>query len=167
MPRTEAKTPPSKVRLTVGDVAPDFNLSDADGRAVALSGLRKKCKVIVYFYPAAMTPGCTTESCDFRDAEQRLLDAGYVVVGISPDNLAKLNQFRDTHHFAFPLLSDPELKAHVAYGTWGEKQLYGKTVVGVIRSTFVIDEEGRIAQAMYGHKATGHVERLLRLLEVN
>lgn len=148
-------------RLVPGDIAPEFNLTSADGRAVSLADLRGR-KVIVYFYPAALTPGCTTEACDFRDEHTRLLEAGYVVLGISPDRLDKLNKFKTDHHLPFPLLSDPDKVAHTAYATWGEKSMYGRTSVGVIRSTFVIDEEGRVAKAMYGHKASGHVERLLR-----
>ena len=147
--------------LAVGDLAPDFNLTSADGRSVALSDLRGR-KVIVYFYPAANTPGCTTEACDFRDSHAALLKAGYVVVGISPDSMDDLNKFKTDHKLPFPLLADPKKTVHTAYGTWGEKQMYGRTVIGVIRSTFVIDEEGRITKAMYGHRASGHVARLTR-----
>lgn len=152
-------------RLVPGDIAPEFSLTTADGRAISLADLRGR-KVIVYFYPAALTPGCTTEACDFRDAHQRLLDAGYVVLGVSPDRAPKLSKFASDHALPFPLLSDPDKHVHVAYATWGEKSMYGKTTIGVIRSTFVIDEQGRVTEAMYGHKATGHVQRLLRLLEV-
>lgn len=141
-------------------------MADADGRGVSLHDLLHDRTLILYFYPAALTPGCTKEACDFRDVERRLLDAGYIVVGVSPDAPAKLNKFRTDHALKFPLLSDPTLQAHLAYGTWAEKQMYGKTVVGVVRSTFVIDSDGRIAQVLYGHKASGHVERLLRLLQV-
>lgn len=148
-------------RLVAGDIAPEFSLTDADGRGVALADLRGR-KVILYFYPAALTPGCTKEACDFRDAHAQLLADGYAVLGVSPDGLAKLNKFKVDHHLPFPLLSDPDKVVHTAYATWGEKSMYGRTSVGVIRSTFVIDEQGIIVRAMYGHKATGHVERLLR-----
>ncbi len=159
-------TPPSRARLAIGDTAPDFNLVDAQGRAVALADVRNGRNVIVYFYPAALTPGCTKEACDFRDAEARLLKAGYVIVGISPDDVAKLNKFATDHRLKFPLLADPTLATHLAYGTWTEKSMYGRTTVGVLRSTFVVDADGRIQHALYGHKASGHVERLLRLLGV-
>jgi peroxiredoxin Q/BCP len=148
-------------RLVPGDIAPDFNLTSADGRAVSLGDLRGR-NVILYFYPAALTPGCTKEACDFRDENTRLLAAGYVVVGVSPDRLDKLNKFKTDHHLPFPLLSDPDKRVHTAYGTWGEKSMYGRTSIGVLRSTFVIDAEGRITKAMYGHKASGHVQRLVR-----
>jgi len=150
-------------RLVAGDIAPDFNLTSADGRAVSLADLRGR-KVVLYFYPAALTPGCTIEACDFRDEHARLLAAGYVVLGVSPDHLGKLNKFKTDHNLPFPLLSDPDKVVHRAYATWGEKSMYGRTSVGVIRSTFVIDEDGRITNVMYAHKATGHVERLVRTL---
>ena len=152
-------------RLQAGDPAPDFNLADADGRAVSLSGQRGR-RVIVYFYPAAGTPGCTTEACDFRDQHQRLLDAGYVVLGISPDHRDKLNKFKTDNALPFPLLSDPDKSVHEAYGAWGEKQMYGRSSIGVIRSTFIVDEQGHIERAMYGHKASGHVARLVRDLHL-
>jgi peroxiredoxin Q/BCP len=144
-------------RLAPGDPAPDFTLPDADGNPVSLSMLRGT-RVIVYFYPAAMTPGCTKEACDFRDNLDSL-DAE--VIGISPDPPAKLAKFRDRDALTFPLLSDADHAVGQAYGAYGEKKLYGKTTVGVIRSTFVIDADGKIAKAMYGVKATGHVARLL------
>ena len=122
--------------------------------------------MIVYFYPAALTPGCTKEACDFRDVNATLLKAGYVVVGISPDPVDRLNHFKVQEKLNFPLLSDPDLRVHSAYGAWGEKSMYGKTSVGVIRSTFVIGTDGRVERAMYGHKASGHVERLLRNLQL-
>ena len=150
-------------RLQAGDPAPNFNLASADGRAVSLDDLRGR-KAIVYFYPAALTPGCTTQACDFRDADSRLLAAGYVVLGISPDPLPKLEKFATHNKLAFPLLSDPHHEVMEAYGVWGEKTMYGRTSIGVIRSTFVIDEAGKIAHALYGVKAKGHVERLLTLL---
>ncbi|HEV2935718.1 MAG TPA: thioredoxin-dependent thiol peroxidase [Streptosporangiaceae bacterium] len=147
-------------RLAPGDLAPDFTLSDADGHPVSLSSYRGQ-RVIVYFYPAAMTPGCTKEACDFRDNLAGLNDAGIAVLGISPDQPAKLAKFRDKEGLTFPLLSDADRAVLQAYGAYGEKKLYGKTTVGVIRSTFVIGADGVIERAMYGVKATGHVARLL------
>jgi thioredoxin-dependent peroxiredoxin len=152
-------------RLEPGDEAPDFTLPDADGKQVSLSSLRGQ-QVIVYFYPAAMTPGCTKEACDFRDSIQSLAAAGVTVLGISPDGPARLAKFRDRDHLNFPLLSDPDHKVEQAYGAYGEKTLYGKTTIGVIRSTFVVDEEGKIARAYYNVKATGHVERLRKDLGI-
>jgi peroxiredoxin Q/BCP len=150
-------------RLEAGDVAPDFTLPDDTSTQVSLSEFRGK-KVILYVYPAAMTRGCTTQACDFRDSLEPLAAAGYVVVGLSPDPPERLAEFRAHDALTFTLVSDTEKTALEAYGAWGEKQLYGKTVVGVIRSTFVIDEEGRIERAMYNVKATGHVEKLRREL---
>lgn len=144
-----------------GDPAPDFTLADADDKTVTLSDLRGR-KVILYFYPAASTPGCTTQACDFRDSLSSLQAAGYEVLGISPDDPAKLATFRDEQQLTFPLLSDPERAVLEAYGAYGEKQLYGKTVLGVIRSTFVIDENGTVEHAMYNVQATGHVAKLRR-----
>ena len=152
-------------RLEPGDEAPDFTLPDADGKQVSLSSLRGQ-QVIVYFYPAAMTPGCTKEACDFRDSIQSLAAAGVTVLGISPDAPAKLAKFRDRDNLNFPLLSDPDHKVEQAYGAYGEKTLYGKTTVGVIRSTFVVDPGGKIARAYYNVKATGHVERLRKDLAI-
>jgi thioredoxin-dependent peroxiredoxin len=147
-------------RLAPGDPAPGFTLPDADGNLVSLSSFRGQ-RVIVYFYPAAMTPGCTKEACDFRDNRDSLSSQGIAVLGISPDPPAKLAKFRDRDALTFPLLSDPDHSVQEAYGAYGEKKLYGKTTVGVIRSTFVIDADGAIEKAMYGVKATGHVGRLL------
>jgi len=149
----------SDVRLAPGDQAPDFTLFDADGREVSLSDLRGQ-RVIIYFYPAAMTPGCTKEACDFRDSRQVLADSGFAVLGISPDSPAKLAKFREREGLTFPLLSDPDKTVHEAYGAYGEKMLYGKKSVGVIRSTFVVGADGAIERAYYGVKATGHVARL-------
>ena len=149
----------TETRLEPGDTAPDFTLPDADGHHVALSALRGQ-RVIIYFYPAAMTPGCTKQACDFRDSKRDLSDAGYTVLGISPDTPAKLAKFRDRDGLTFPLLSDPGLDVLKAYGAYGEKMLYGKKSVGVIRSTFVIDADGKIERAYYAVKATGHVARL-------
>lgn len=146
-------------KLQPGDPAPDFTLPDADGTEVTLSSLRGR-KVIVYFYPAASTPGCTKQTCDFRDNLGSLQAAGYAVLGISPDTRAKQARFRDEEGVTFPLLCDPSRGVLEAYGAYGEKQLYGKTVTGVIRSTFVVDERGGIDKAMYSVKATGHVAKL-------
>ncbi|MCW2495447.1 thioredoxin-dependent thiol peroxidase [Jatrophihabitans sp.] len=148
-------------RLAPGDTAPDFALLDADGATVTLEGLRGR-KVVVYFYPAAMTPGCTKQACDFRDNLASLAAAGYAVVGISPDKPEKLAKFRDRDAVNFPLLSDPSRETLQAYGAFGEKTMYGKTVTGVIRSTFVLDEQGTIEVAQYNVKATGHVAKLRR-----
>jgi thioredoxin-dependent peroxiredoxin len=152
-------------RLAPGDTAPDFTLPDADGNEVALKDLRGK-SVIVYFYPAAMTPGCTKEACDFRDSLDSLAAAGYAVLGISPDKPAKLAKFRDRDGVTFPLLSDPDKSVLTAYGTWGEKTMYGKKVTGVIRSTFVVDPDGKVAVAQYNVRAAGHVAKLRRDLGV-
>lgn len=148
-------------RLSAGDPAPDFTLPDADGNEVTLSDLRGK-RVVVYFYPAASTPGCTKQACDFRDNLSRFADEGFAVLGVSPDKPAKLAKFRDNQQLTFPLLSDPDKAVLTAYGAYGEKKLYGKTVVGVIRSTFVIDPDGLVELAQYGVKATGHVAKLRR-----
>jgi peroxiredoxin Q/BCP len=149
----------SEHKLAPGDKAPDFTLPDADGTPVSLSSLRGR-RVIVYFYPAAMTPGCTTQACDFRDNLNSLAAAGVSVLGISPDTPAKLAKFRDRDQLTFPLLSDPGHEVEEAYGAYGEKVLYGKRTVGVIRSTFVIGADGVIERAYYNVKATGHVARL-------
>jgi peroxiredoxin Q/BCP len=152
-------------QLKAADPAPDFTLPDADGNLVSLSDFRGR-RVIVYFYPAAMTPGCTTEACDFRDNLAELNGAGVAVVGISPDPVEKLKQFRAQESLTFPLLSDPDKKVLNAYGAYGEKNNYGKVVLGVIRSTFVVDPDGKIEQAQYNVKATGHVAKLRRELKV-
>ena len=146
-------------RLAPGDPAPDFTLLDADEKEVSLSSFRGQ-RVIVYFYPAAMTPGCTKQACDFRDSLADLNGAGITVLGISPDKPAKLAKFRAKEGLNFPLLSDPDHTALEAYGAYGEKKLYGKVTVGVIRSTFVVGADGKIENALYGVKATGHVARL-------
>jgi peroxiredoxin Q/BCP len=154
-----------KHRLTPGDTAPGFTLPDADGKPVSLAGYRGR-KVIVYFYPAAGTSGCTKQACDFRDSLAGLEGAGIDVLGISPDKPAKLAKFRDAEQLTFPLLSDPDREVLTAWGAYGEKTMYGKTVTGVIRSTFLVDEEGRIALAQYNVRATGHVAKLRRELAV-
>jgi thioredoxin-dependent peroxiredoxin len=149
------------VRLSAGDAAPDFSLTTDAGDSLALKDLRGR-KVVLYAYPAAMTPGCTKQACDFRDSLASLQAAGYEVVGISPDKPEKLAKFRERDAITFPLVSDPDKSVLTAYGAFGEKQLYGKTVTGVIRSTFVIDENGAIERALYNVKATGHVAKLRR-----
>ena len=153
------------MRLSPGDQAPDFTLSDDSGGTVTLSELRGR-KVVVYFYPAASTPGCTKQACGFRDSLADWSSAGYEVLGISPDKPEKLAKFRAAEGLTFPLLSDPSRDVLEAWGAYGEKKLYGKTVTGVIRSTFVVDEAGLIERAMYGVKATGHVEKLRKDLGV-
>ncbi len=146
-----------------GDVAPAFTLSDADGNPVSLSDFAGR-PVIVYFYPAAMTPGCTTEACDFTTARGSFDGGGYTVLGISPDKPEKLARFRDKEDLSIVLLSDPDRSVMSAYGAFGEKMQYGKTVQGVIRSTFVVGADGRIEQAWRNVKATGHVARVLKEL---
>lgn len=146
-------------RLEVGQSAPTFTLPDQNGNSVSLSDYAGK-KVILYFYPAASTPGCTKQACDFRDSLESLVASGYVVLGVSKDAPAKLKKFETSESLTFPLLSDSELRVHNAYGTYGEKSMYGKTVMGVIRSTFLIDESGKIELALYNVKATGHVASL-------
>ncbi len=152
-------------RLTPGDTAPAFTLPDAGGKDVSLGDFRGR-KVVVYFYPAASTPGCTKQACDFRDNLGELNDAGFAVVGISPDKPEKLAKFRDVEALTFPLLSDPSRSTLEAYGAFGEKTMYGRKVTGVIRSTFVVDEAGKVEQARYNVKATGHVAKLRRDLGV-
>ncbi|WP_295790572.1 thioredoxin-dependent thiol peroxidase [uncultured Microbacterium sp.] len=149
--------------LEPGSAAPDFTLMDQDEHPVSLSDFQGR-RVILYFYPAAQTPGCTTQACDFRDSLASLQGAGYTVLGISRDTPEKLRAFRDSDGLTFPLLSDPDHAVHEAYGAWGEKQNYGKTITGVLRSTFVVDEEGEIVEALYNVKATGHVARLRKTL---
>ena len=148
-------------RLVPGDAAPDFTLPTDDGGTVSLKDLRGS-KVIVYFYPNAMTPGCTTQACDFSDSLSSLKGAGYEVVGISPNDTAKLAKFRERDGLTITLASDEDKAVMNAYGAYGEKKLYGKLVEGVIRSTFVVDETGRIELAQYNVKATGHVAKLRR-----
>ncbi len=148
-------------RLSPGDAAPDFTLTSDSEEQVALADLRGR-KVIVYFYPAAMTPGCTKQACDFSESLDSLRSEGYEVLGVSKDKPAKLAKFRERDHLTLTLLSDESLAVHRAYGAFGTKKLYGKEVEGVIRSTFVIGEDGKIVLAQYNVKATGHVAKLRR-----
>ncbi|MFF9122988.1 thioredoxin-dependent thiol peroxidase [Streptomyces sp. NPDC014889] len=152
-------------RLQPGDVAPAFALPDADGKEVSLADHQGR-KVIVYFYPAALTPGCTKQACDFTDNLDLLAGAGYDVIGISPDKPEKLAKFRDKESLKVTLLADPDKKVLESYGAFGEKKLYGKTVVGVIRSTIVVDEEGKVERALYNVKATGHVAKIIKDLGI-
>jgi thioredoxin-dependent peroxiredoxin len=152
-------------RLAEGDPAPDFRLPDSAGNEVSLSDFRGR-QVVVYFYPAAATPGCTKQACDFRDNLAELNDAGFDVVGISPDKPAKLAKFVADEGLTFPLLSDEGKEVLNAWGAFGEKQNYGRTIMGVIRSTFIVDADGKIAKAMYNVRATGHVAKLRKDLKV-
>ena len=156
-----SETQPAPERLSPGDSAPDFTLPTDTGEEVSLSALRGR-KVIVYFYPAAMTPGCTTQACDFTESLDSLQVAGYEVVGISPDKPAKLAKFRERDDLSITLASDEDRSVMTSYGAFGEKKLYGKVVQGVLRSTFVVDEDDRISLAQYNVKATGHVAKLRR-----
>jgi len=156
-----SETQQTSSRLSPGDTAPDFTLPSDSGDDVSLSALRGR-KVIVYFYPAAMTPGCTTQACDFTGSLESLQGAGYEVVGISPDKPAKLAKFRERDGLSITLASDEDKAVMKAYGAFGEKKLYGKVVQGVIRSTIVVDEDGKVALAQYNVKATGHVAKLRR-----
>ena len=155
-------------KLEVGDVAPDFTLAAAGGGTVTHSELRSSAPggVILYFYPAAGTPGCTTQACDFRDALASLQGAGYTVLGVSPDSVAKLDAFAEREGLSYPLAADPDRAILEAYGAWGEKTMYGKVVTGVIRSTFVVAPDGTLTLAQYNVRATGHVAKLRRDLKV-
>nr|WP_202512724.1 thioredoxin-dependent thiol peroxidase [Streptomyces sp. SID3343] len=153
-------------RLQAGDTAPAFTLSDADGKPVSLSDYAGR-KVIVYFYPAALTPGCTKQACDFTDNLDLLAGAGYDVLGVSPDKTEKLAKFRDKESLRVKLVGDPDKGTLEAYGAFGEKTMYGKTVKGVIRSTFVIDEQGKVERALYNVRATGHVAKLIKDLKLD
>ena len=153
-------------RLLPGDMAPDFTLPDSAGSTTALADFRGR-KVVLYFYPAAATPGCTTQACDFRDNLNSLAQAGYQVLGVSKDEPAANAAFAEQEALNFPLLSDPTLEVHRAYGAYGDKNSYGRTVTGTIRSTFVIDESGRITLPLYDVKATGHVASLRKKLGID
>ena len=161
MPDRHASVEPmsDQKRLSEGDPAPDFTLPDSTGKPVSLSDYRGRT-VVVYFYPAASTPGCTKQACDFRDNLAELNEAGFDVVGISPDKPAKLAKFAADESLNFPLLSDENRTVLSTWGAYGEKQSYGRTITGVIRSTFVVDPDGRIAKALYNVRATGHVAKL-------
>ena len=156
---------PELKRLETGDKAPDFALTNQEGKKVKLSGLKGQ-KVIVYFFPAALTPGCTKEATDFNDNLKALTKAGYEVLGISPDPVEKMVKFQQAHKLKFQLLSDSDLKVHKAYGAYGTKSMYGKTYEGVLRSTFVVDQKGKLELALYNVKATGHVESLRKQLGI-
>ena len=150
-------------RLETGQTAPAFTLNDHDGRSVSLSDFAGR-NLIIFFYPAAMTPGCTKEACDFRDSLVRLQQSGYDVVGISPDKPDKLAKFVEKESLTYPLLSDPDRAVLDSYGAYGEKMLYGKSVTGVIRSTIVVGPDANVALAKYNIKATGHVAFLSKAL---
>ena len=152
-------------RLQPGDVAPAFTLPDADGNDISLSD-HKGRKVIVYFYPAALTPGCTKQACDFTDNLELLAGAGYDVIGISPDKPEKLAKFREKESLKITLAADPDKKVLDAYGAYGEKKNYGKTYMGVIRSTIVVDEQGKVEHALYNVRATGHVAKIIKDLGI-
>ena len=152
-------------KLEEGAKAPSFKVLDQDGKKVSLADFKGQ-KVILYFYPAAATPGCTKEACDFNDNLNPFKKAGYTVLGISPDAPSKLLKFKQNQDLNFSLLSDPELEVHKTYGAFGTKSMYGKTYEGVIRSTFAIDEKGKITLALYNVKATGHVAMLRKLLGI-
>ncbi len=153
-------------RLAIGDVAPDFTLKDSAGTDVTLSSFRGQ-KTIVYFYPAASTPGCTKQACDFRDSIESLKGLGYQVLGVSPDGVAKLEKFVAKEDLNFPLLSDEDHAVAEAYGAWGEKKNYGRVYEGLIRSTIVLDEDGLVSLAQYNVRATGHVAKLRRDLGID
>jgi peroxiredoxin Q/BCP len=153
------------VRLAPGDQAPEFSLTDDTGAEVSLSDFLGRT-VVLYAYPAAMTPGCTTEACDFRDSLEALHGSGVEVVGISPDKPEKLAKFRAKEHLTFPLVSDPDKAVLQQYGAYGEKNMYGKKTMGVIRSTFVIDEHGIVKHALYNVRAKGHVAKVRDLLGI-
>ncbi len=156
----------TEARLEAGTPAPAFTLADKDGEHVSLADYAGR-KVVLYFYPAASTPGCTTQACDFRDSLNSLAAAGYQVLGVSKDQGPALQKFAEEENLNFPLLSDPDLAVHQAYGAYGEKSMYGKTVTGVIRSTFVIDENGVVTHPLYNVKATGHVASLRNKLGID
>lgn len=156
---------PELKRLETGDKAPDFTLTNQDGKTIKLSELLGQ-KVIVYFFPAALTPGCTKEATDFNDNLKDLTKSGFEVLGISPDPVDKMMKFQEAHNLKFQLLSDADLKVHKTYGAYGTKSMYGKTYEGVLRSTFVVDERGTLELALYNVKATGHVDNLRKQLGI-
>lgn len=152
-------------KLEIGDKAPDFTLVNHDGTKVKLSGFKGQ-KVIVYFFPAALTPGCTKEATDFNDNLKSLTKAGYQVLGVSPDSVDKMAKFQAAHKLKFPLLADEDLAVHKKYGAFGTKSMYGRTYEGVLRSTFVVNGKGILELALYNVRATGHVESLRKQLEI-
>ncbi|AND17009.1 thioredoxin-dependent thiol peroxidase [Rathayibacter tritici] len=162
---TDLSPLPTEARLAVGDTAPAFTLPNQDGEPVSLAEYHGR-RVILFFYPEADTPGCTTEACDFRDNAASLRESGYEVLGLSRDTPDALRRWADAQGITYPLLSDPDMTVHRAYAVWGEKKLYGKTVVGVLRSTFVVGAEGALEFAQYGVRATGHVQALRRKLKL-
>ncbi|MCZ2815155.1 thioredoxin-dependent thiol peroxidase [Modestobacter sp. VKM Ac-2984] len=166
MTETDPGIDTAPVRLAPGDPAPEFTLPDADGTPVSLSSYRGR-RVIVYCYPAALTPGCTTQAVDFTAAAGDLAEAGLDIIGVSPDVPEKLSRFREQEELSITLVSDPEKQVLTAYGAYGPKKLYGKEVVGVIRSTFVVGADGKIEKAAYNVKATGHVAKLMRDLGID
>jgi peroxiredoxin Q/BCP len=163
--RSMTETDVAPVRLAPGDLAPEFTLPDADGKPVSLASYRGR-RVIVYCYPAALTPGCTTQAVDFTAAAGDLAEAGLDIIGISPDAPEKLHRFREKEQLAITLVSDEDKQVLASYGAFGPKKLYGKEVIGVIRSTFIVDADGRIEKAAYNVKATGHVAKLRRDLGI-
>jgi peroxiredoxin Q/BCP len=163
--RSMTETDVAPVRLAPGDLAPEFTLPDADGKPVSLANYRGR-RVIVYCYPAALTPGCTTQAVDFTAAAGELAEAGLDIIGISPDAPEKLHRFREKEQLAITLVSDEDKQVLASYGAFGPKKLYGKEVIGVIRSTFIVDADGRIEKAAYNVKATGHVAKLRRDLGI-
>jgi peroxiredoxin Q/BCP len=157
---------PVPERLIAGAMAPEFTLKNAEGQDVSLRDFRGR-NTVIYFYPAAATPGCTKQACDFRDSLASLQHAGYDVVGISPDPAGKLATFAAAEGLTFPLLSDEDHAVAEAYAAWGEKKNYGKTYQGLIRSTVVVDPEGKVVMAQYNVRATGHVAKLRRELKLD
>lgn len=155
-----------RVILEPGKPAPSFSLTDQHGNEVTLESFQGK-KLVIFFYPSAMTPGCTKQACDFRDSVESLKSAGYEVIGISPDSVERQLKFAERDSLTYPLLSDEDKSTLVAYGAFGEKKLYGKVVEGVIRSTFVLDEAGVVEHALYNVKATGHVARIRKILGID
>ena len=164
LPHYKVYTMPNPI-LKEGQEAPLFCLHTDEDKELCLKDLRGQ-KVVLYFYPKDMTPGCTTQACDLRDAHSTFTDAGYTILGVSPDPVARHVKFKEKHDLNFPLLADPEHTVAESYGVWREKKNYGKTYMGIVRSTFVIDEEGKIAHILDNTRAKGHSEKLAKLLEI-
>lgn len=156
----------SQNRLSHGQMAPTFSLPDQDGQDFNFGGLLEK-PIILYFFPAAGSPGCTKEAADFQDHISEFDAAGYQIIGISPDPVDRLKEFQEAHELSFHLLSDPDLKVHKLYGAFGEKSIYGRLYKGVLRSTMLIQKDGKILEALYNVKATGHTQMLLRKIQAN